>query len=84
MHRGAHSTRSPRASRADSKEQRLTQRVRPSSRPAQFTYPSTSPPRAVQLQRNAQLTVFKFTRSLQVRLSRAGASAAGRGVALAA
>jgi hypothetical protein len=30
-----------------------------------FTYPATSPPRAVQLQRKTQLTVFKFTRSLQ-------------------
>ena len=32
--------------------------------PGLFTYPATSPPRAVQLQRNTQLTVFKFTRSL--------------------
>jgi hypothetical protein len=32
--------------------------------PGLFTYPATNPPRAVQLQRNAQLTVFKFARSL--------------------
>ena len=29
--------------------------------PGLFTYPATRPPRAVQLQRNTQLTVFKFT-----------------------
>ena len=32
--------------------------------PGLFSYPVTSPPRAVQLQRNAQLMVFKFSRSL--------------------
>jgi hypothetical protein len=39
-------------------------RVSGGRRPELFTYPATSPPRAVQLQRNAQLTVFKFMRSL--------------------
>jgi hypothetical protein len=42
-----------------------------------FTYPTTRPPRAVQLQRNAQLTVFKFTRSLQVSTSAEFFSAVG-------
>jgi hypothetical protein len=42
----------------------ITERY-PEHRPGLFTYPATTPPRAVQLQRNAQLTVFKFTRSLQ-------------------
>ncbi len=33
----------------------------PEHRPELFTYPATSPLRAVQLQRNTQLTVFIFT-----------------------
>jgi hypothetical protein len=43
----------------------ITERY-PEYHPELFTNPATMPPRAVQLQRNTQLTVFKFTRSLQV------------------
>jgi hypothetical protein len=42
----------------------ITERY-PKRRPELFTYPATSPPKAVQQQRNTQLTVFEFTRSLQ-------------------
>jgi hypothetical protein len=56
----------PGITRAASKRARTTITERyPERRPRLFTYPATTPPRAVQLQRNTQLTVFNFTRSLQ-------------------
>jgi hypothetical protein len=56
----------------------------PLMRPRSVHLPGNQPAGGCSTTTNTQLTVFKFTRSLQVRLSRGGTSGGGRGDALAA